>query len=121
MSTGPLSIFEGETVSFGRGSTPGRYSLGPIAVSDGTWVSSAIRDISERKRLDESLAPVLAEARSASKAKSDILSNMSHELRTPLVNGFANPTESGDAKKAGMLFAASEPGQGRAQPGEANP
>ena len=40
---------------------------------------------------------------------------------TVSVNGFANPTESGDAKKAGMLFAASEPGQGRAQPGEANP
>ena len=38
-----------------------------------------------------------------------------------VVNGFANPTESGDAKKAGMVFAASEPGQGRAQPGEANP
>ncbi len=37
------------------------------------------------------------------------------------VNGFANPTESGDAKKADLVFAASEPGQGRAQPGEANP
>ena len=37
------------------------------------------------------------------------------------VNGFANPTESGDAKKAGMVFAASEPGQGRTQPDEANP
>ena len=37
------------------------------------------------------------------------------------VNGFANPTETGAAKKAGMVFAASEPGQGRAQPGEANP
>ena len=41
--------------------------------------------------------------------------------RATRVNGFANPTESGDAKKAGMVFAASEPGQGRAQPGEANP
>ena len=44
------------------------------------------------------------------------------ELRLPPdVNGCANPTLSGDAKKAGMVFAASEPGQGRAQPGEANP
>ena len=37
------------------------------------------------------------------------------------VNGDAIPTQSGDAEKAGMVFAASEPGQGRAQPGEANP
>ena len=37
------------------------------------------------------------------------------------VNGCAKPTVSGDAKKAGMVFAALEPGQGRAQPGEANP
>ena len=38
-----------------------------------------------------------------------------------VVNGNAIPTQSGDAEKAGIVFAASEPGQGRAQPGEANP
>ena len=63
---------------------PIEVSLGSLAVSDGHWVSSAIRDISERKRAGDALAAALAEARSASNAKSDFLSRMSHELRTPL-------------------------------------
>ena len=55
-------------------------------------IQSIIRDISERKRLEESLlhAKVIAEA--ASHTKSEFLANMSHELRTPLnaIIGFSD-------------------------------
>src|SRR5207247_8620680 len=63
---------------------PIEISLSPLQTEDGTLVSSAIRDITERKRLQERM-------QEASRLKSEFLANMSHELRTPLnaIIGFA--------------------------------
>ena len=56
---------------------PVEISLSPLHTDEGTFVSSAIRDISERKRLE-------VQMHEASRLKSEFLANMSHELRTPL-------------------------------------
>ncbi|HEY6880483.1 MAG TPA: PAS domain S-box protein, partial [Polyangiales bacterium] len=63
---------------------PIEISLSPMMVADGLLVSSAIRDITERKQMEHSL-------QEANRLKSEFLANMSHELRTPLnaVLGFA--------------------------------
>ncbi len=63
---------------------PIEISLSPIKTEDGTLVSSAIRDITERKQLEVRL-------REVNRLKSEFLANMSHELRTPLnaIIGFA--------------------------------
>jgi len=63
---------------------PVEISLSPLATEDGLLVSSSIRDITERKRLEERTLE-------ASRLKSEFLANMSHELRTPLnaIIGFA--------------------------------
>ncbi len=63
---------------------PIEISLSPLETEDGILVSSAIRDITDRKRLEENL-------KRANQLKSEFLANMSHELRTPLnsVIGFS--------------------------------
>jgi len=51
-----------------------------------------VRDITERKRLDEQLKVALKTASAANNAKSTFLATMSHELRTPLnaIIGFSD-------------------------------
>jgi PAS domain S-box-containing protein len=63
---------------------PIEISLSPLATEEGTLVSGAIRNITERKRLEERMLE-------ANRLKSEFLANMSHELRTPLnaIIGFA--------------------------------
>jgi signal transduction histidine kinase/CheY-like chemotaxis protein len=67
---------------------PVEISLSPLETEEGMLVSSAIRDLTERKRLEEQRRRSLQEA---SRLKSEFLANMSHELRTPLnaIIGFA--------------------------------
>jgi PAS domain S-box-containing protein len=67
---------------------PVEISLSPLETEEGVLVSSAIRDITERKRIEEQRRRALQEA---SRLKSEFLANMSHELRTPLnaIIGFA--------------------------------
>ena len=56
---------------------PVEISLSPLSTEEGTLVMSAIRDVTERKRFEQTL-------QEASRLKSEFLANMSHELRTPL-------------------------------------
>jgi PAS domain S-box-containing protein len=74
---------------------PVEISLSPIATEAGPMVLSAIRDVTERKRVEASLLQ-------ASRLKSQFLANMSHELRTPL-NGIIGFSELLVDGKAGEL------------------
>ncbi len=77
---------------------PVEISLSPLETEDGTLISSAIRDITEQKALEEELrrksdeiAEQYRRVQEANRLKSEFLANMSHELRTPLhaIIGFA--------------------------------
>lgn len=63
---------------------PIEISLSPLETEEGTLVSSAIRDITERKRFDRALQEKNLELANANQAKDRFLASMSHELRTPL-------------------------------------
>jgi protein-histidine pros-kinase len=64
---------------------PVEISLSPLETEEGLFVSSAIRDVSDRKRVEQKL-------QEANRLKSEFLANMSHELRTPL-NGIIGFSE----------------------------
>jgi protein-histidine pros-kinase len=63
---------------------PVEISLSPLETPEGTLISSAIRDISDRKRIESALFDKNRELEAAADAKNRFLANMSHELRTPL-------------------------------------
>ncbi|NVE00670.1 PAS domain S-box protein [Massilia sp. BJB1822] len=63
---------------------PVEISLSPLETEDGVLVSSAIRDITDRKRIEQALNEQKYELERANHAKDRFLTSMSHELRTPL-------------------------------------
>jgi PAS domain S-box-containing protein len=71
---------------------PAEISLSPLETEDGMLVSSAIRDITDRRRIEHALQEKNAELERANHAKDRFLASMSHELRTPL-NGIIGFTE----------------------------
>ncbi len=78
---------------------PVEISLSPLETEEGVLVSSAIRDITERKRLEDLRHRSLQEA---NRLKSEFLANMSHELRTPLnaIIGFAELMHDGKVPRS---------------------
>lgn len=67
------------------GSTfPVEISLSPVVSAAGTFVSSAIRDVSERKTLESALIEARKAAEQANKANTAFLAAASHDLRQPV-------------------------------------
>jgi protein-histidine pros-kinase len=63
---------------------PVEISLSPIETEEGPMVMSAIRDVTDRKRLERELRDKNAELEEAALVKDRFFASMSHELRTPL-------------------------------------
>ena len=63
---------------------PVEVSLRPLQTARGTFVASAIRDVTHRKAVEEQLVHARNAAERASREKSALLAAASHDLRQPL-------------------------------------
>jgi protein-histidine pros-kinase len=63
---------------------PVEISLSPLRTDEGMLVTAAIRDVTDRKRIEQALRDKNEELERANQAKDRFLASMSHELRTPL-------------------------------------
>ena len=63
---------------------PVEISLSPVRSSAGNFVSSVIRDVTDRKRMEDEIIAARQEAERANKANSAFLAAASHDLRQPV-------------------------------------
>ena len=63
---------------------PVEISLSPVKTETGSFVSSVIRDVTERKKMEQEIIAARQEAERANKANSAFLAAASHDLRQPV-------------------------------------
>jgi PAS domain S-box-containing protein len=71
---------------------PVEISVSPVETEEGILTLSAIRDITDKKNIENMLIDKNIQLENANLAKDQFLSHMSHELRTPL-NGIITMTQ----------------------------
>ena len=86
---------------------PVEISLSPVETKSGAFVSSVVRDVTKRKRMEQEIIAAQQEAERANKANSAFLAAASHDLRQPvqalsLLNGALRRTVK-DARALEMI------------------